>query len=226
MVISVLAGSELELKSFGTWVETNPEMFEPIIYGETVTVTGIGLHGDSAASDGTTRSSAVNYPYTTLRSLENGRTFSMTPSSFLPPEDPGGTATLTFDFLPPGLNVGPHALTITASGIPSEAVIVNVGCADTVITSQPADATVEIGDTTSFTLGASSAARLFQWQRCVTENCLEGDWEDIIDATSPSYTTQQVVPAGLWHQVPRWGPRRVWSQPHTLRSTHHRLRCL
>jgi len=173
-------------------VDSGPSpIVDAIKNGQTATVTGNGFGGDSEAGDGTTNGSPTNYPLIRLRSMESDRIFWTTPDprqNFS--DDP---MNLDFNQLPPGLDIGMYALTVVASGVPSVARLVEIDCG-TLSTSSPVDVSVDLGQSANFVV-STVGARSFQWQRCVTQDCLPGDWLDIVGAVSPTYTTDPADPS-------------------------------
>ncbi|HEX9736139.1 MAG TPA: kelch repeat-containing protein [Thermoanaerobaculia bacterium] len=172
--------------------EVDPTRRRPLIlhhspqvrHGRNLTVTGTGLRGDSAASQGNARDSAVDLPLVQLRSLEDERLFWLAPARGAWPDFSGETATLRVRELPADLQPGWHALTVYAAGLPSETRFVEVGCG-LAVDAPPRDATAAIGATATFTV-RTRGARSLQWQK---------DGFDIPGATAASYTTPPITAA-------------------------------
>jgi hypothetical protein len=163
----------------------------PFYPGEPASVSGSGLGGDSETSDGTTQSSPVNYPFVSLRAVEGDR---VVPLELDPlPNLHDGPTMLTVPEVPGDLAAGQYRIRVTASGVPSVARMVEVGCAVSIV-GQPEDATGDIDGVTVFEVGAR-AARHFQWQRCTTDACDPGDWLPIPGATDAVYTTPPITAA-------------------------------
>lgn len=109
-----------------SWRPVIGSINSPLILGETLTLTGNQFQGYMflEASDGSSNSSATNYPMVQLRRLDNeqivwltlnpGTSFSNTSFTSLP---------ITNTLLPPGLALA----TVFANGIPSESVIIQLG---------------------------------------------------------------------------------------------------
>jgi N-acetylneuraminic acid mutarotase len=95
--------------------------------GEPLVVSGTGLGGDSEASSGLTNSSAVNHPIVQLQSFETDTTVRLLPA---PPNHgeklSDETLSLAFPDVPSELPPGFYYLTVTADGITSAAVPVQV----------------------------------------------------------------------------------------------------
>jgi N-acetylneuraminic acid mutarotase len=177
-------------------VSTSEEpLFDPVVPGEVLTVTGTGFDGDSEASDGSTQSSPVNYPVTFLRSVESDRVFHLTPDPR--PNFSDDPMQLSFSQLPVDLDLGQYYLSVVSSGVPSVSRLVEVaGCSGLTIAGQPADVTVPVGSTATFVVD-SHGGRWHQWESCLTNNCdpETGDWMAVPGANEPSYTTDVVVAA-------------------------------
>ena len=159
-------------------LETSPT----IRHGDSFTVTGTGFRGDSEASGGGHRSSAVDFPLLQLRSLTDGQLLWLTPSDRTELSD--GTTRLTVDRLPAPLTPGWHLVTVFVAGIPSQAHFVEATCG-LVIDRHPERQIVPIGSPATFSVEARGARR-YQWKK---------DGIDIPGATGPTYTTPPVVAA-------------------------------
>lgn len=159
-------------------------------YGEPLTITGTGFRGDFEASDGTSRSSPVNFPLFQLRSLSGD------PSAWLVPErlpaTGGGLESVTIRDLPPIFDPGPHLLSVVTAGIASEPKPIDLECS-LAITRHPDPQTVAIGSTATFSV-ETQGGRFFQWQK---------DGIDIPGATAPRYVTPPISAAdsGTVYQV-------------------------
>jgi hypothetical protein len=128
----------------GGYKTTTTETFEPAVFaperrpviteattslrpGEPLVVSGTGLRGDSEASSGLTNSSAVNHPIVQLQSFETDTTVRLLPAPPEHGEKPSDEASsLAFTDVPPELPPGFYYLTVTAAGITSAAVPVQV----------------------------------------------------------------------------------------------------
>jgi hypothetical protein len=153
-------------------------------YAVPFVVTGSSFGGDSEASDSSTQNSAVNYPITQLRSVESESIHELVPDPMTQFSD----TTLTFSRLSPGIDPGWYYLMVKTLGIPSESVLVEMGCG-VVITGHPTSETAAINETATFSVETQGGVS-FQWQQCTTGNCgPQGDWVDIPGATRASYTT-------------------------------------
>ncbi len=151
-------------------------------HGQPFFVTGTGFGGVSEGSSGSTINSAVNYPLIHLRRLDGtGQVWLVPDPQINFGDDP---MTLTASDLPVTLNPGPHLLSVVVAGVASDPVQVDMACS-LVITAPPADQTVDLGATATFTVEARGG-RHFQWQK---------DGIDVPGATGPTYTTPPVTAA-------------------------------
>ncbi len=171
-------------------VSTPPESRRPtiqstsqnLLYGETFAITGL-FQGDSEASGGNAKNSAVNYPILHLRSWDGTEHHTLMPDP--QPNFWDTPRTLTVSSLPPTIHPGPHLLTVIVAGVPSEPVAVDMKCS-LAITTHPTDQIAFPGETATFTV-ESQGGRLFQWQK-------EGiDIDEANDPTGPTYTTPPVT---------------------------------
>jgi len=94
--------------------------------------------------------------------------------------------------IPPSFHPGLHRLSVIVNGIRSVSVPVTLTCG-LVIESQPQDVMVAIGQSATFSV-SSQGGRSYQWQRCVTGVCGEGDWLDLPGTDAPEYATAPTVP--------------------------------
>jgi hypothetical protein len=106
---------------------TITDVTESLAPGQPLVVAGTGFRGDSEASSGLTNSSAVNHPIVQLQSFEGDTTVRLVPA---PPEPLAEfwaePSKLTFPDVPSPLFPGFYYLTVTADGITSAAVPVQV----------------------------------------------------------------------------------------------------
>ncbi|MCP4664507.1 MAG: hypothetical protein GY856_54680 [bacterium] len=158
------------------------ELSGPIRHGEPLTITGSHFRGDSEASQGDGRNSAVDLPLVQLRGLADDQLFWLVPaeSTFSSAE----STTLTFRDFPPALNPGWHLLTVYAAGVPSEARRVRVECG-LVIDEHPADQIVPLGSIAVFSV-KTQGGRTLQWFK---------DGIPIPGATAATYTSPPISAA-------------------------------
>ena len=149
-----------------------------IRYGERLTIAGRGLRGDSEATSGHHRGSAVDYPLIQLRNVTSQRLAWLRPD----PLDTLWADPLEIDVSQlPTLDVGWHLLTVFGAGVPSVSAMVEVVCSLAV--APPADQTAWLGEVATFVV-AAEGARGFQWQR------FDGSrWVDIPGSVGSAYTT-------------------------------------
>ena len=158
---------------------------QTMAFGTPLVVSG-HFRGDSEASDGSTQSSAVNYPVVETQAVESGQRLSLVPAAR--PNFWDDPMTLTFGDLPAALNPGWYQLSVTVAGIRSETRLIGLGCSVAVMAA-PQDRTVPLGTPATFTVQAQGARR-YQWQRDTSTG-----WLDIQGATESSYVTPPVTGA-------------------------------
>ncbi len=90
-------------------------------FGQSLQLTGSGFNGDSGASNGSTNSSATNYPVVQLRRIDNDQIVWTSPVSGALRSDTAYTSAPL-----PVLPVGPYTVTVFVNGIPSVAKIVEI----------------------------------------------------------------------------------------------------
>ena len=132
-----------------------------ITFGTPMTVSGTGFGSATDAGGGGTNSSPVNYPLFQARAVESGQIAWLVPdarSNFT--DDP---MTLTFSDLPSHLTPGWNYLTPVRAGIVGESKLVQVNCG-LVVTRQPDDAVVTLGDRATFTV-RTQGGRHFRWEK-------------------------------------------------------------
>ena len=176
-----------------------------ISYGQPLAVQGSGVFDSLEASSGAARQSASDLPLVRLRSVESGRETILEPDPVLDlTSDP---ATLTFSELPVGLDPGWHQITVTADGIESDALMVDMACS-VAVTTPPSIQLVDLdgcGTACSATFDATfQGARRLQWQQCrptcdpgaatcslTADTCdaTSSGWSDIPNATQSVYST-------------------------------------
>lgn len=156
-------------------------------YGVEAVLKG-NFRASTETSSGTLRNSSFAYPVVELRSLDGWRQVTLPPDAdladFWGAGDP--THTLRFNELPAGLRPGPYLLSVTTAGVRSTPTPISVVCSLS-ITSNPADAMVDLGEQATFTVEAQGAL-FFQWTK---------DGVDIPGANSATYVTPPVVPADV-----------------------------
>ncbi len=155
---------------------------QTIRFGEQFSIIGDQFRGDSEATNGNTRGSAVNYPLIQLRDLDGGQQSWITPDPR--PNFWDNPMTLTISNMAPTLNPGYMLLTVIAAGVPSEPSLVRLECS-LAITTHPADQRSALGETVPFIV-ETQGGRHFQWQR---------NGVDIPGATGPVYTTPPITAA-------------------------------
>ncbi len=196
------------------WPETiGYAPIDPSVVAAPFPIAGTGFGGDSEASGGGTRSSAVNFPLVQLRALDGGiqawlpqgpmPVFCLDPTAGFCGDQ---AAELTIRDLPPIFHPGPHLLTVFTAGVPSESKRVDFECSlevGSAVQTDPVDEEgeplpVPINDTATLSV-ETLGGRLFQWQKCLgnEDDCAGGipggsEWVDVLGATETSYTTPQI----------------------------------
>jgi hypothetical protein len=158
-----------------------------LTFGVPFALTGTKLRGDAEGGSGGSSSVAANYPVLKVQALEGGRTEWLTPDARANFSDE--PMSLSVSRLPATLNPGYHVLSVVTGGVrssPGAAApqLISVTCS-VAITTAPANQTVALGGSATFTVVAQGARR-YQWRK---------DGIAIPGATGASYTTPPVAGA-------------------------------
>ena len=187
----------------------------PLSLGGSLTLTGSGFRGVSAASGGNSQDSATDYPLVQLRSLESGQTTFLLATNW----QTNSFASAPVWRFPPGYALA----TVFVNGIPSTGAVVNLS--------------VPVPTTTTLTSAGTLANGAFQFAFTNTVGALFG----VLATTNPALAVQQLDCPGRRHgnlprPVPVHRPRghqypepllpRPLTVTDTKKRSHPRLRQL
>ena len=155
---STLASAELFDTGLGfssAWQPQISTATSPLVFSNSLALTGSGFRGLAEGSGGNTQDSSADYPVVQLRRLDNEQTVYLNPTNW-------GTNAYTSTAVT-NQQTGWALVTVFVNGIPSPASLVNFGTLPQILT-QPTNQAVAAGSNAAFTVTATGVATLgYQW---------------------------------------------------------------